>query len=46
MLGGHAQYTSPDGDLQLGLTAVNTQFDKPLQRRDELYNQVRAARRP
>ncbi|MBT9394001.1 helix-hairpin-helix domain-containing protein [Hymenobacter sp. NST-14] len=38
VLGGHAQYTSPGGDLQAGLTAVNTRFDKPLQRRDELYN--------
>ncbi|NVO86091.1 helix-hairpin-helix domain-containing protein [Hymenobacter terrestris] len=39
VLGGHAQYTSLSGDLQLGATAINTQFDKPLQRRDELYNQ-------
>ncbi|RSK40872.1 ComEA family DNA-binding protein [Hymenobacter perfusus] len=38
VLGGNVSYASLGGDLQAGLTAVNTQFDKPLLRRDEPYN--------
>ncbi|GAB2775616.1 hypothetical protein HNQ93_002075 [Hymenobacter luteus] len=38
VLGGNLSYGSRRGDLQVGLTAVNTQFDKPLLRRDEPYN--------
>ncbi|UYZ61411.1 ComEA family DNA-binding protein [Hymenobacter weizhouensis] len=38
VLGGHLGYTSTGGDFAAGLTAVNTLFDKPLQRRPEPYN--------
>ncbi|UOQ76117.1 helix-hairpin-helix domain-containing protein [Hymenobacter sp. 5516J-16] len=38
VLGGNVSYNSSGGDLQVGATAVHTQFDKPLQRRDEPYN--------
>jgi hypothetical protein len=36
--GGNLSYASPSGDLALGLTAISTQFDKPLLRRAEAYN--------
>ncbi|MCB2379684.1 helix-hairpin-helix domain-containing protein [Hymenobacter sp. BT635] len=36
--GGNLSYTSRSGNFNAGLTAVNTYFDKPLQRRPELYN--------
>ncbi|RSK35994.1 ComEA family DNA-binding protein [Hymenobacter metallilatus] len=36
--GGNLSYASPGGDLQAGVTAINTLFDKPLLRRDEPYN--------
>ncbi|MBX0292178.1 helix-hairpin-helix domain-containing protein [Hymenobacter sp. HSC-4F20] len=38
VLGGNVSYASPGGNLQAGFTAVGTQFDKPLLRRDEPYN--------
>ncbi|QJX47510.1 hypothetical protein HMJ29_11395 [Hymenobacter taeanensis] len=38
VLGGNLNYASRSGDLALGLTAINTQFDKPLLRRPEAYN--------
>ncbi|RPD46946.1 hypothetical protein DNI29_12355 [Hymenobacter sediminis] len=38
VLGSNVSYGSRSGDLQVGLTAVDTHFDKPLQRRDEPYN--------
>ncbi|GAA3943297.1 helix-hairpin-helix domain-containing protein [Hymenobacter algoricola] len=36
--GGNVTYTSRSGHLSLGLTGVNTSFDKPVQRQPELYN--------
>ncbi|GAB3228238.1 helix-hairpin-helix domain-containing protein [Hymenobacter seoulensis] len=36
--GGNLSYASRSGDLQAGLTAIGTHFNKPLQRRDEPYN--------
>ncbi|TGE17614.1 helix-hairpin-helix domain-containing protein [Hymenobacter elongatus] len=36
--GGNLSYTSRSGNFSAGLTAVDTHFDKPLQRRPELYN--------
>jgi Helix-hairpin-helix motif len=38
VLGGNLSYASAGGDLQAGVTTVNTLYDKPLQRRDEPYN--------
>jgi hypothetical protein len=38
VLGGNLSYASRSGNLALGLTALNTQFDKPLLRRAEAYN--------
>lgn len=37
--GGNLGYTSRSGHLSAGLTAVDTHFDKAIQRRPELYNQ-------
>jgi hypothetical protein len=37
--GGNLSFAPGSGRLNLGLTAVNTSFDKPLQKRPELYNQ-------
>ena len=36
--GGHLGYTSPDGNLALGLTAVATHYGSPFQKRPEAYN--------
>ncbi|SHJ10390.1 Helix-hairpin-helix motif-containing protein [Hymenobacter daecheongensis DSM 21074] len=36
--GGNVSYVSRSGHFSAGLTAVNTHFDKPLQRQPELYN--------
>ncbi|TGE25664.1 hypothetical protein E5K00_10875 [Hymenobacter aquaticus] len=36
--GGNLTYTSRSGNFSAGLTAVDTHFDKPLQRQPELYN--------
>ncbi|TGE08808.1 hypothetical protein EU556_09125 [Hymenobacter fodinae] len=38
VLGGNLSYASRSGDLTLGITAISTQFDKPLLRRPEAYN--------
>ncbi|TGD83043.1 helix-hairpin-helix domain-containing protein [Hymenobacter wooponensis] len=38
VLGGNLSYASLSGDLALGLSAISTQFDKPLLRRTEAYN--------
>jgi hypothetical protein len=37
--GGNLGYTSRSSNFAVGLTAVNTHFDKAIQRRPELYNQ-------
>lgn len=36
--GGNIGYQSTDGSLTVGLTAVNTHYDKAIQKRDEPYN--------